>query len=186
MLDLGIPRGENTPVRELIFSTLHLLGFALTCVLWFWALKVKFKPKTGLLLACAIAIALGASTEILQSYTPDRHASWLGPDREFQRQLDRGAVDLATICSFCLTDFMPWILWQFRPAKFRGCSRADFPVRSSCARMGGYTICENMTMKRLLMTCLLLSSLIFASGIQAQTTISQYTPITKAICGSLT
>ncbi len=77
VLDLGIPRGENTPVRELIFSTLHLLGFALTCVLWFWALKVKFKPKTGLLLACAIAIALGASTEILQSYTPDRHASWL-------------------------------------------------------------------------------------------------------------
>lgn len=77
VIDLGIPRGDNTLARELAFSTLHLLAFGFTCACWSWALSRAAKPRQALLAACVIAIALGVTTEILQSYTLDRHASWL-------------------------------------------------------------------------------------------------------------
>ncbi len=77
VLDLGLPRGDNTLARELAFSTLHLLAFGATCACWFWALARAAKPRRALLAACVIAIAIGVSTELLQTYTLDRHASWL-------------------------------------------------------------------------------------------------------------
>lgn len=77
LIDLGIPRGDNTLFRELAFSTLHLLAFGLTSTCWYWALSCAAKRGRALLAACLIAIALGVSTEILQTYTLDRHASWL-------------------------------------------------------------------------------------------------------------
>ncbi|MCE2471289.1 MAG: VanZ family protein [Anaerolineae bacterium] len=77
VIDLGIPRGDNTPARELAFSTLHLLAFGVTTACWYWALSRSAKPRRALLAACLIAIALGVTTEILQAYTLDRHASWL-------------------------------------------------------------------------------------------------------------
>ncbi len=77
VIDLGLPRGDNTLARELAFSALHLLAFALTSACWFWALSRAAKPRQALLAAGIIALALGFATEILQSFTLDRHASWL-------------------------------------------------------------------------------------------------------------
>lgn len=75
LIDLGLPRGESTLQRELFFSALHLLAFASTCFIWFWALQNAFNHKRSLLAAVLIAIALGIVTEALQSLTLDRHAS---------------------------------------------------------------------------------------------------------------
>ena len=77
LIDLGIPRGENTVARELAFSTLHLLAFSATCLCWFWALPHKWRPRSSLVVAFAITIILGAATELLQTYTPDRYPSWI-------------------------------------------------------------------------------------------------------------
>ena len=77
VIDLGLPSGDNTLSRELFFSTLHLIAFGITCFCWFWALQRNLKIRTSLLGACLIAILLGGATEMLQSFTPDRHASWL-------------------------------------------------------------------------------------------------------------
>ncbi len=77
VIDLGLPRGDNTLARELAFSTLHLLAFGVTSACWYWALSRAANPRRALLAACVISLALGVSTEILQTYTLDRHASWL-------------------------------------------------------------------------------------------------------------
>ena len=61
--------------RELFFSALHLLAFALTCFIWFWTIQSILNPSRSLLAAVLIAIALGIVTEALQSLTLDRHAS---------------------------------------------------------------------------------------------------------------
>ncbi len=77
LLDLGIPEGENTLLRELAFGAAHLAAFAFTCSLWTWALVARFNLQTSLLAAVIISLALGCFTELAQGYTPDRHASWL-------------------------------------------------------------------------------------------------------------
>ena len=75
LIDLGLPRGESSLQRELFFSALHLLAFALTCLMWFWTFHFASKLKRRLLAAVVIAISLGIVTEALQSLTLDRHAS---------------------------------------------------------------------------------------------------------------
>ena len=75
LIDLGLPRGDSTVLRELFFSALHLLAFALTCLMWFWALRAAFSQRNSLAAAALIAIALGIVTEALQTLTLDRHAS---------------------------------------------------------------------------------------------------------------
>ena len=77
IIDLGIPRGENTLARELAFSALHLVAFAVTGWLWFYAFAARYSWRVSLVAGTAIAIALGCSTEALQSLRPDRYASWL-------------------------------------------------------------------------------------------------------------
>ena len=77
VIDLGIPPGENTVARELAFGIAHLLAFAWTMLCWFWALPRAWRPMNAVITASAIAIALGIVTEVLQTYTLDRHASWL-------------------------------------------------------------------------------------------------------------
>lgn len=77
VIDLGIPRGDNTVARELAFSTLHLLAFGGTCLCWFWALPHKWRPRGSLVAAVVITIALGIATEFLQTFAPDRYASWI-------------------------------------------------------------------------------------------------------------
>lgn len=74
LIDLGLPGGQSL-WREILFSALHLLAFALTCVLWFWTLRSALPTRTSLFAAATIAVALGISTEALQSLTLDRHSS---------------------------------------------------------------------------------------------------------------
>lgn len=74
LIDLGLPGGQSL-WREILFSALHLLAFALTCVLWFWTLRSVLPPRKSLLVAATIALALGMITEGLQSLTLDRHTS---------------------------------------------------------------------------------------------------------------
>lgn len=74
LIDLGLPGGQSL-WREILFSALHLLAFALTCILWFWTLRSTLPSRRSLFAAAIIAIALGISTEALQSFTLDRHAS---------------------------------------------------------------------------------------------------------------
>ncbi len=77
VIDLGLPQGDSSLQREIFFSALHLLAFALTCVGWFWALNGAFAARTSLIIAVIIALALGILTESLQTLTLDRHASWI-------------------------------------------------------------------------------------------------------------
>ncbi len=77
LIDLGLPRGDNTLLRELAFSTLHLLAFGATLLCWHWALPRGWHGRSRLVAACFITLSLGIATEILQGYTLDRHASWL-------------------------------------------------------------------------------------------------------------
>ena len=75
LIDLGIPKGQNTLARELAFSALHLVAFSMTTLLWFRALFAGLSFRASLILAGIIALFLGCATEFLQSYTLDRHAS---------------------------------------------------------------------------------------------------------------
>ncbi len=77
VLDLGIPDGDNTLARELAFSAVHLVAFAVTCGIWNWALSPKMRTHHSVLTAVIISLALGGCTELAQSFTPDRHFSWL-------------------------------------------------------------------------------------------------------------
>lgn len=77
LVDLGIPEGENTLLRELAFGAVHLAAFAFTCSLWTWALAARFRLQNSVLAAVTISLALGCLTELAQGFTPDRHASWL-------------------------------------------------------------------------------------------------------------
>ncbi len=77
VINLGLPQGDSTLAREVFFSALHLIAFGITCFWWFWALHHNFSVRMSLAVACLLAILLGGATEILQSFTLDRHASWL-------------------------------------------------------------------------------------------------------------
>ncbi len=77
IIDLGLPRGDSTLAREAFFSGLHLLAFAVTCALWFYALRGGSDRLKPLLAALGIAIVLGVITEALQSLTLDRYPSFI-------------------------------------------------------------------------------------------------------------
>ncbi len=75
IIDLGLPSGPQTLVRETFFTSLHVIAFATTCALWCWTWLGHLRLQSSLVIACVIAIAMGAATESLQSLTPDRHPS---------------------------------------------------------------------------------------------------------------
>ncbi len=77
VIDLGLPKGPQTLAREVVFATLHVVAFGVTCALWFHAWSARARPRKSLILACMIAIFMGAATEALQTLAPDRYASWL-------------------------------------------------------------------------------------------------------------
>ena len=43
IISLGLPSGPQTFARELFFTCLHLLAFAITCTLWQWALSASLR-----------------------------------------------------------------------------------------------------------------------------------------------
>lgn len=77
VISTGIPPGPNTLEREILFTTLHLIAFGTTCGLWFWAWFGHVSLSQSLLLAIVIAIIIGAVTEYMQSFAPDRYPSWI-------------------------------------------------------------------------------------------------------------
>lgn len=77
LIDTGIPPGPSTLEREIVFTTAHLIAFGITCALWFWAWFGHLSLPKSLLLGIVCAILIGSVTEYLQSYSPDRHPSWI-------------------------------------------------------------------------------------------------------------
>jgi len=77
LIDTGIPPGPPTLEREIVFTSAHLISFGITCALWFWAWFGHLSFPKSLLLGIIFAIVIGSITEYLQSYSPDRHSSWL-------------------------------------------------------------------------------------------------------------
>lgn len=75
LIDIGIQPAPITLEREILFTTLHLIAFAITCVLWFWAWFGHLNLSKSLILAIVISIILGTTTEYLQIYSPDRYPS---------------------------------------------------------------------------------------------------------------
>lgn len=74
ILNTGIPPGPQSPERDILFTTLHLIGFSITTALWWWALSGHLPSRQAMMLAAMIAISMSFTTEWLQSLTPDRHA----------------------------------------------------------------------------------------------------------------
>lgn len=66
------PPGPPDPVRELLLTIAHIIGFALLVAIWWKAFAPSSRP---LLLAVLIALTLGIVTELLQNFVPDRSAS---------------------------------------------------------------------------------------------------------------
>lgn len=75
VFNLGLPAGPQTLAREAFFTTVHVLAFAITCVLWFWTWRGHLPFPASLALGCVMAMALGAATEFLQAFAPDRYPS---------------------------------------------------------------------------------------------------------------
>lgn len=75
VINLGLPTGPQTLAREAFFTALHIVAFALTCTLWYWTWRGHLAFGASLALGIAFAIALGAATEFLQSFAPDRYPS---------------------------------------------------------------------------------------------------------------
>ncbi len=103
IINLGLPTGPQTFLRELFFTCTHLLAFALTCALWQWALSACMRIGASIVCACVIALGLGASTEYLQTLTPDRHPSW---------------IDLIANCYGAL--LAAWFIWRRSAEKRQG------------------------------------------------------------------
>jgi VanZ family protein len=66
------PPGDPDPVREILLTSGHIVGFTLLVLVWWAALRPS--PR-ALLIAIVIGLTLGTVTELLQSLVPDRSAS---------------------------------------------------------------------------------------------------------------
>ena len=97
VINLGLPTGPQTLAREAFFTMLHIVAFALTCALWYWTWRSHLAFGASLALGIAFSIALGAATEFLQSFAPDRYPSLI----DFIANLF-GAILAA------------WLIWQQR------------------------------------------------------------------------
>lgn len=73
VVNLGIPPGPDSLEREIFFTSGHLVGFAVLSALWWWALVGHVPNRRALLIAVIVALVVGAGTEWLQTFTPDRH-----------------------------------------------------------------------------------------------------------------
>ena len=77
VISLGLPTGPQTLAREAFFTALHMMAFALTCALWYWTWQGHLAFGASLALGIVFAFVLGAATEFLQSFAPDRYPSLL-------------------------------------------------------------------------------------------------------------
>ena len=74
------PTGSSTMVvlRRWLFNLLHVPAYAVLTILLAWAIGTPGRTtRVTLLLAGALALAVGGGTEILQQYVDGRYATWL-------------------------------------------------------------------------------------------------------------
>jgi len=73
VLSTGIPPGPYSPERDAFFSSVHLMAYIVTTLLWVWTLITMLPFTRALITTFIIVISMGFSTEVLQTLTPDRH-----------------------------------------------------------------------------------------------------------------
>ena len=73
ILATGIPPGPPSPARDALFTTIHLLAYTMTTILWAWALITMMPLKRALTVTFVIVLSMGILTELGQSLLPDRH-----------------------------------------------------------------------------------------------------------------
>jgi len=81
-------QGEPSLEREIFFTGIHLVTFAITTLLWWWALITNWTSPTALLLAMGLASILGIVTELAQVFASGRSTTWYDL--------------LANLCGVCL------------------------------------------------------------------------------------
>jgi len=72
VINTGIPPAPPTLGREILFSTLHIISFALTTLLWLWTLCGHLAPAFALGAAVVLVLLLAISTELAQGHSPGR------------------------------------------------------------------------------------------------------------------
>ncbi len=73
LLSTGIPPGPPTLARDAFFSTIHLLAYVVTTLLWVWVLITRLPFTRALGVTFVLVISMGFLTEVGQTLTPDRH-----------------------------------------------------------------------------------------------------------------
>ncbi len=55
----------------------HVLLFSILTMLCFWALTLRFSPRSALILSAGLGLLIGTGTEFAQVFIPYRGAAWL-------------------------------------------------------------------------------------------------------------
>lgn len=76
VIPTGIQPAPPSLKREIIFSSLHLLTFGMTALLWCFSVKPDKNSKVLLLLLTGLLLVFGLCVEYLQSSIPGRTAQW--------------------------------------------------------------------------------------------------------------
>ena len=76
MIPTGVQPAPPSLKREIIFSSLHLLTFGLTALLWCFSVKPDKQSKILLAMLMILLITFGLVVEYLQSSIPGRTAQW--------------------------------------------------------------------------------------------------------------
>lgn len=76
IIPTGVQPAPPSLEREIFFSSLHIITFTLTAIIWCFALKPNLDSR-GLLISFVITmLAYGLTVEYLQSTIPGRNAQW--------------------------------------------------------------------------------------------------------------
>lgn len=73
VLSTGIPPGPPSPARDAFFTSIHMLAYTVTTMLWAWALISLMSLKRTLIVTFVIVLSMGFLTELGQTLLPDRH-----------------------------------------------------------------------------------------------------------------
>lgn len=75
VIDIGVRPAPPSLEREIVFTTGHVVGFALMTGLWWWALVERLSLTRALVAAMLVAFGVGTFSELMQTQTLDRHPS---------------------------------------------------------------------------------------------------------------
>ena len=70
------PPGDPDPLREVMLTAGHIIGFAGLTFVWWWAFVFTLPSRRALIISVLIALTLGTVTEFLQTAIADRNASF--------------------------------------------------------------------------------------------------------------